>query len=250
MIQIRNIHKSFGSLEVLKGVDVTLGKGKVLVIIGPSGSGKTTLLRCLNLLEIPDQGEIQVGDIALNFAKGTKLRHENILALRKRTGMVFQAYNLFPHMTTVQNVMEGQVTVQKKSKDEARKRALELLKKVGLADKAESYPHQLSGGQQQRVGIARAMAVEPEVLLFDEPTSALDPELVGEVLKVMKQLAAEGMTMVIVTHEMKFAAEVADHVILMDRGVIVEQGTPHEVLEQPTSPRAIQFLNRLSGEAE
>jgi cystine transport system ATP-binding protein len=250
VIQIRNIHKSFGSLEVLKGVDVTLGKGKVLVIIGPSGSGKTTLLRCLNLLEIPDQGEIQVGDIALNFAKGTKLRQENILALRKRTGMVFQSYNLFPHMTAVQNVMEGQVTVQKKSKDEARKRALELLKKVGLADKAESYPHQLSGGQQQRVGIARAMAVEPEVLLFDEPTSALDPELVGEVLKVMKQLAAEGMTMVIVTHEMKFAAEVADHVILMDQGVIVEQGTPHEVLEQPTSPRAIQFLNRLSGEAE
>ncbi|KOS00553.1 MULTISPECIES: amino acid ABC transporter ATP-binding protein [Paenibacillus] len=250
MIQIRNIHKSFGSLEVLKGVDVTLGKGKVLVIIGPSGSGKTTLLRCLNLLEVPDQGEIQVGDIALNFAKGTKLRQENILALRKRTGMVFQSYNLFPHMTAVQNVMEGQVTVQKKSKDEARKRALELLKKVGLADKAESYPHQLSGGQQQRVGIARAMAVEPEVLLFDEPTSALDPELVGEVLKVMKQLAAEGMTMVIVTHEMKFAAEVADHVILMDQGVIVEQGTPHEVLEQPTSPRAIQFLNRLSGEAE
>nr|WP_302055763.1 amino acid ABC transporter ATP-binding protein [Paenibacillus sp. A3M_27_13] len=237
-------------MEVLKGVDVTLGKGKVLVIIGPSGSGKTTLLRCLNLLEIPDQGEIQVGDIALNFAKGTKLRQENILALRKRTGMVFQSYNLFPHMTAVQNVMEGQVTVQKKSKDEARKRALELLKKVGLADKAESYPHQLSGGQQQRVGIARAMAVEPEVLLFDEPTSALDPELVGEVLKVMKQLAAEGMTMVIVTHEMKFAAEVADHVILMDQGVIVEQGTPHEVLEQPTSPRAIQFLNRLSGEAE
>ncbi|MDY8048495.1 amino acid ABC transporter ATP-binding protein [Paenibacillus polymyxa] len=250
MIQIRNIHKSFGSLEVLKGVDVTLGKGKVLVIIGPSGSGKTTLLRCLNLLEVPDQGEIQVGDIALNFAKGTKLRQENILALRKRTGMVFQSYNLFPHMTAVQNVMEGQVTVQKKSKDEARKRALELLKKVGLADKAESYPHQLSGGQQQRVGIARAMAVEPEVLLFDEPTSALDPELVGEVLKVIKQLAAEGMTMVIVTHEMKFAAEVADHVILMDQGVIVEQGTPHEVLEQPTSPRAIQFLNRLSGEAE
>ncbi|WP_025724329.1 amino acid ABC transporter ATP-binding protein [Paenibacillus polymyxa] len=250
MIQIRNIHKSFGSLEVLKGVDVMLGKGKVLVIIGPSGSGKTTLLRCLNLLEIPDQGEIQVGDIALNFAKGTKLRQENILALRKRTGMVFQSYNLFPHMTAVQNVMEGQVTVQKKSKDEARQRALELLKKVGLADKAESYPHQLSGGQQQRVGIARAMAVEPEVLLFDEPTSALDPELVGEVLKVIKQLAAEGMTMVIVTHEMKFAAEVADHVILMDQGVIVEQGTPHEVLEQPTSPRAIQFLNRLSGEAE
>ncbi|MCP3808952.1 amino acid ABC transporter ATP-binding protein [Paenibacillus sp. S33] len=250
MIQIRNIHKSFGSLEVLKGVDVTLGKGKVLVIIGPSGSGKTTLLRCLNLLEVPDQGEIQVGDIALNFAKGTKLRQENILALRKRTGMVFQSYNLFPHMTAVQNVMEGQVTVQKKSKDEARKRALELLKKVGLADKAESYPHQLSGGQQQRVGIARAMAVEPEVLLFDEPTSALDPELVGEVLKVIKQLAAEGMTMVIVTHEMKFAAEVADHVILMDQGVIVEQGTPHEVLEQPTSSRAIQFLNRLSGEAE
>lgn len=250
MIQIRNIHKSFGSLEVLKGVNVTLEKGKVLVIIGPSGSGKTTLLRCLNLLEVPDQGELQVGDIALSFVKGTKIRQESMLALRRRTGMVFQSYNLFPHMTAAQNVMEGQVTVQKKNKDEARKRALELLNKVGLADKAEFYPHQLSGGQQQRVGIARAMAVDPEVLLFDEPTSALDPELVGEVLKVMKQLAAEGMTMVIVTHEMKFAAEVADHVILMDQGVIVEQGSPQDVLEHPTHPRAIQFLNHLSGEAE
>jgi L-cystine transport system ATP-binding protein len=250
VIQIRNIHKSFGSLEVLKGVNVTLDKGKVLVIIGPSGSGKTTLLRCLNLLEVPDQGELQVGDIALSFVKGTKIRQESMLALRKLTGMVFQSYNLFPHMTAAQNVMEGQVTVQKKNKDEARKRALELLNKVGLADKAESYPHQLSGGQQQRVGIARAMAVDPEVLLFDEPTSALDPELVGEVLKVMKQLAAEGMTMVIVTHEMKFAAEVADHVILMDQGVIVEQGSPQDVLEHPTHPRAIQFLNHLSGEAK
>ncbi|KWX85479.1 arginine ABC transporter ATP-binding protein, partial [Paenibacillus riograndensis] len=164
------------------------------------------------------------------------------------TGMVFQSYNLFPHMTALGNVMEGQVTVQKRTKEEARKRAIELLTKVGLADKADAYPHQLSGGQQQRVAIARAMAVEPEVLLFDEPTSALDPELVGEVLKVIKQLAAEGMTMVIVTHEMKFAADVADQIILMDGGVILEQGRPEQVLEHTTHPRALQFLNRLSGE--
>lgn len=247
MITLRDIHKSFGPLEVLKGVDVTLEKGKVLVIIGPSGSGKTTLLRCFNLLEVPSQGTLRLGDIAMEFGPTSKVAPSSILELRKRTGMVFQAYNLFPHMTAVQNVMEGQVTVQKKSKGEARQRALELLSKVGLSDKAESYPHQLSGGQQQRVAIARAMAVDPEVLLFDEPTSALDPELVGEVLKVMKQLAAEGMTMVIVTHEMKFAADVADHIILMDSGLIIEEGAPHEVLEHPKSPRAAQFLARLTG---
>ncbi|OKP77119.1 ectoine/hydroxyectoine ABC transporter ATP-binding protein EhuA [Paenibacillus sp. P3E] len=248
MIEIRDLHKSFGPLQVLKGVDLTVEHGKVLVIIGPSGSGKTTLLRCFNLLEQPDQGSLALADLKLNFTAGGKIPQRSILALRQRTGMVFQSYNLFPHMTALGNVMEGQVTVQKRPKEEARKRGIELLAKVGLADKVDAYPHQLSGGQQQRVAIARAMAVEPEVLLFDEPTSALDPELVGEVLKVIKQLAAEGMTMVIVTHEMKFAADVADQIILMDDGVILEQGTPAEVLEHTTNPRALQFLNRISGE--
>ncbi|MCE3200703.1 amino acid ABC transporter ATP-binding protein [Paenibacillus sonchi] len=248
MIEIRDLHKSFGPLQVLKGVDLTVEHGKVLVIIGPSGSGKTTLLRCFNLLEQPDRGSLSLGDMKLEFTAGGKVPQRSVLALRQRTGMVFQSYNLFPHMTALGNVMEGQVTVQKRTKEEARKRAIELLTKVGLADKADAYPHQLSGGQQQRVAIARAMAVEPEVLLFDEPTSALDPELVGEVLKVIKQLAAEGMTMVIVTHEMKFAADVADQIILMDGGVILEQGRPEQVLEHTTHPRALQFLNRLSGE--
>lgn len=248
MIEIRDLHKSFGPLQVLKGVDLTVEHGKVLVIIGPSGSGKTTLLRCFNLLEQPDRGSLTLGDMKLEFTAGAKIPQRSVLALRQRTGMVFQSYNLFPHMTALGNVMEGQVTVQKRTKEEARKRAIGLLTKVGLADKADAYPHQLSGGQQQRVAIARAMAVEPEVLLFDEPTSALDPELVGEVLKVIKQLAAEGMTMVIVTHEMKFAADVADQIILMDGGVILEQGRPEQVLEHTTHPRALQFLNRLSGE--
>ncbi|WP_449600811.1 amino acid ABC transporter ATP-binding protein [Paenibacillus sp. Marseille-Q9583] len=248
MIEILNLHKSFGELQVLKGIDLEMEHGKVLVIIGPSGSGKTTLLRCFNLLEVPDQGSLALSDIKINFTDNKKIPQKSILALRQKTGMVFQSYNLFPHMTALGNVMEGQVTVQKRSKDEARERALQLLTKVGLADKADAYPHQLSGGQQQRVAIARAMAVDPEVLLFDEPTSALDPELVGEVLKVIKQLAAEGMTMVIVTHEMKFAADVADRIILMDGGHILEQGTPQEVLEHPQHPRALQFLNRISGE--
>ncbi|MEK3660794.1 amino acid ABC transporter ATP-binding protein [Paenibacillus sp. FSL F4-0236] len=248
MIEILNLHKSFGELQVLKGIDLEMEHGKVLVIIGPSGSGKTTLLRCFNLLEVPDQGSLSLSDIKINFTDNKKIPQKSILALRQKTGMVFQSYNLFPHMTALGNVMEGQVTVQKRSKDEARERALKLLTKVGLADKADAYPHQLSGGQQQRVAIARAMAVDPEVLLFDEPTSALDPELVGEVLKVIKQLAAEGMTMVIVTHEMKFAADVADRIILMDGGRILEQGTPQEVLEHPQHPRALQFLNRISGE--
>jgi len=248
MIEILNLHKSFGELQVLNGIDLEMEHGKVLVIIGPSGSGKTTLLRCFNLLEVPDQGSLSLSDIKINFTDNKKIPQKSILALRQKTGMVFQSYNLFPHMTALGNVMEGQVTVQKRSKDEARERALQLLTKVGLADKADAYPHQLSGGQQQRVAIARAMAVDPEVLLFDEPTSALDPELVGEVLKVIKQLAAEGMTMVIVTHEMKFAADVADRIILMDGGHILEQGTPQEVLEHPQHPRALQFLNRISGE--
>ncbi|MEK5236869.1 amino acid ABC transporter ATP-binding protein [Paenibacillus sp. FSL L8-0470] len=248
MIEIRGLHKFFGSLQVLKGIELSMEHGKVLVIIGPSGSGKTTLLRCFNLLEIPDQGSLSLGELSLEFTQNRKIPHKTLMAIRQKTGMVFQSYNLFPHMTALGNVMEAQVTVQKRSKEEARKRGIELLAKVGLSDKADAYPHQLSGGQQQRVAIARAMAVDPEVLLFDEPTSALDPELVGEVLKVIKQLAAEGMTMVIVTHEMKFAADVADRIILMDNGVILEQGTPQQVLEQTENPRALQFLNRLSGE--
>jgi cystine transport system ATP-binding protein len=250
VIEIRGLHKSYGSLEVLKGIDLTLPKGKVLVIIGPSGSGKTTLLRCFNLLEMPDRGSLKLGDNTFEFHERARIPQKDILALRKNTGMVFQSFNLFPHLTALENVMEGQVTVQKKSKSEARERAEALLEKVGLADKADSYPHKLSGGQQQRVAIARAMAIDPEVLLFDEPTSALDPELVGEVLKVMKQLAAEGMTMAIVTHEMKFAADVADHILLMDNGHIIEQGSPQEVLNNPKTSRAVQFLNHLNGKSD
>ncbi|WP_238649900.1 amino acid ABC transporter ATP-binding protein [Paenibacillus piscarius] len=248
MIEIRDLYKSFGPLEVLKGVNLTLEHGRVMVIIGPSGSGKTTLLRCFNLLEIPDRGSLTLNTVKLDFAPSAKIPQRTVLSLRQQTGMVFQSYNLFPHMTALGNVMEAQVTVQKRSKEEAKATAMVLLGKVGLAEKAAAYPHQLSGGQQQRVAIARAMAVEPEVLLFDEPTSALDPELVGEVLKVIRQLAREGMTMVIVTHEMKFAADVADRIILMDQGVILEQGTPQQVLEQTKNPRAMQFLNRLGRE--
>ncbi|EOS53969.1 MULTISPECIES: amino acid ABC transporter ATP-binding protein [Paenibacillus] len=246
MIEIRELHKSFGTQEVLKGVNLEVEQGKVLVIIGPSGSGKTTLLRCLNLLEVPTRGTIRISDVQLEFGDGRKPKTSEVLALRKKTGMVFQAYYLFPHMTALQNVMEAQVQVLKKSKEEARRVALELLNKVGLGDRADFYPHQLSGGQQQRVGIARAMAMSPDVLLFDEPTSALDPELVGEVLKVMKELAQEGRTMVVVTHEMKFAAEVADRVVLMDEGNIIESGTPDQVLNHPSSDRARSFLNRIT----
>ncbi|NGZ77022.1 amino acid ABC transporter ATP-binding protein [Saccharibacillus alkalitolerans] len=246
MIEIRNLHKSFGSLQVLKGIDLSLEKGKVLVIIGPSGSGKTTLLRCLNLLETPDAGSLKLGSTEIGFDGGRKPGKQQTLKLRQSTGMVFQSYNLFPHKTAIENVMEAQIVVQKKGKEEARKRSAALLAKVGLSGKEDVYPHQLSGGQQQRVGIARALATDPDVMLFDEPTSALDPELVGEVLKVMKQLAAEGMTMVVVTHEMKFAAEAADTVVLMDDGVILEQGPPEQVLKHPSSERAAQFLNLLT----
>lgn len=246
MIELQQIHKSFGSLEVLKGVDLSLPRGSVLVIIGPSGSGKTTLLRCMNLLETPSSGSVRIGGTAISFASGAHPKPADVLALRRQTGMVFQAYNLFPHMTVLQNVMEGPVTVQKRPREEARADALDMLAKVGLGDKADAYPHQLSGGQQQRVGIARAMAVGPEVLLFDEPTSALDPELVGEVLKVMKELASEGMTMVVVTHEMKFASEAADRVIFMDQGQIVEEGPPEVLFRSPSHERTRAFLSRIS----
>ncbi|PLR80780.1 ectoine/hydroxyectoine ABC transporter ATP-binding protein EhuA [Bacillus canaveralius] len=241
MISVNDLYKRFDTLEVLKGIDLEVEKGKVVVVIGPSGSGKTTLLRCLNLLETPTAGTIAIEDKRIDFSE--KLQKKNIAAFRRMTGMVFQNYNLFPHMTALENVMEGPVTVKGQSKAEARKSAEALLAKVGLADKFGFYPFQLSGGQQQRVGIARGLAMEPKVMLFDEPTSALDPELVGEVLKVMKDLANEGKTMVVVTHEMRFAREAADEVIFMDGGVIVERGRPAEIFTNPQEPRTKQFLN-------
>jgi cystine transport system ATP-binding protein len=245
MISVENIHKRFGGLEVLHGVNLTIDKGKTAVVIGPSGSGKTTFLRCLNLLEFPDEGKITLGQKSVEFSGNTKLTSSAITSFRQQTGMVFQNYNLFPHLTALENVMEGQVVVLKRDKAEARKKALHLLEKVGLKDRADTYPHQLSGGQQQRVGIARAMAMDPAVLLFDEPTSALDPELVGEVLKVMKDLSDEGMTMVIVTHEMAFARDVADQVIFMEQGRIMERGTPDEIFENNKNARMAQFLNKV-----
>lgn len=246
MIEIKELYKSFGSLQVLSNINLQIDKGHTVVIIGPSGSGKTTLLRCMNLLEIPTQGFMKLGSEELSFSPTRQPKERDVIALRGQTGMVFQSYNLFPHMTVLENVMEGQVIVKKRSKEEARKKAVLMLEKTGLGDKLDYFPHQLSGGQQQRVGIARAMAMDPEVLLFDEPTSALDPELVGEVLKVMKELASEGMTMVIVTHEMGFAREVADKVVFIDGGTIVEENTPVNIFEKSTNERVRQFLNRLS----
>jgi cystine transport system ATP-binding protein len=245
MISINKLHKRFNELEVLKGIDLTIDKGKTAVIIGPSGSGKTTLLRCLNLLEVPDQGSITIGKNTLDFSTQKKLKTSEIVSIRKQTGMVFQSYNLFPHLTALQNIMEGPNVVLKQKKEDVREKALALLEKVGLKDRADMYPHQLSGGQQQRIGIARAMAIEPAVLLFDEPTSALDPELVGEVLKVMRDLSKEGMTMVVVTHEMNFAREVADQVIFMDQGIVADRGTPEEVFGNTENKRTMQFLNKI-----
>ena len=243
MITIANLHKQFHQLQVLKGISLSVDKGKVVVIIGPSGSGKTTLLRCLNALEIPSEGSVQIGSVQLDFSK--KVSKQDIQRLRKQTGMVFQSYNLFPHMTALQNVMEGPVTVKGEKPERTKEKAVKLLTKVGLADKLDHYPAQLSGGQQQRVGIARALAMDPQVMLFDEPTSALDPELVGEVLKVMKELAVEGMTMIVVTHEMGFAREVADEIIFMDQGVIVERGAPEQFFTRPAEERTRQFLQHL-----
>lgn len=243
MITIKGLKKSFDQLEVLKGLDLEIDKGKVVVIIGPSGSGKTTLLRCLNVLETPTEGKISIGEQKIDFS--AKVSPKSISSFRRLTGMVFQGYNLFPHMTALENVMEGPITVKKETKDKARQKAAFFLEKVGLSDKMDFYPFQLSGGQQQRVGIARALAMEPEVMLFDEPTSALDPELVGEVLKVMKDLANEGMTMVVVTHEMRFAQEAADEVIFMDGGVIVERGAPDSIFTNPTAERTKQFLRMI-----
>ncbi|HVI20905.1 MAG TPA: amino acid ABC transporter ATP-binding protein [Bacillus sp. (in: firmicutes)] len=241
MISIKNLHKRFDELEVLKGIDLEVEKGRVIVLIGPSGSGKTTFLRCLNVLETPTAGTISIEDQSLDFSQ--PVPKKKIPSFRSLTGMVFQSYNLFPHMTALENVMEGPITVKRETKETARKKAESLLAKVGLGDKLDYYPFQLSGGQQQRVGIARALAMEPKVMLFDEPTSALDPELVGEVLKVMKDLASEGMTMIVVTHEMRFAKEVADEVLFMDGGVIVERSKPEDIFTNPKEERTKRFLS-------
>lgn len=246
MIKLRQISKSFGRNEVLKGIDLTVEKGEVVAILGPSGSGKTTLLRCINYLEKPNDGEISIDDFTVYCRKPVK---KDIHILRQKTAMVFQQYNLFRHKTALENVMEGLVIVKKLPKDEARKKSIELLEKVGLGNKLDSYPSQLSGGQQQRVGIARALALNPEVILFDEPTSALDPELVGEVLAVIRKIAKEGITMIIVTHEMSFAQDVANHVVFMDEGVIVEEGNPREIFQSPKEERTRQFLARITPES-
>ncbi|MDO4906803.1 amino acid ABC transporter ATP-binding protein [Neisseria sp.] len=251
MIEIRNIHKSFGSNAILRGIGLDVAKGSVVVILGPSGSGKTTFLRCLNALEMPQQGTVAFGGkepLKVDFARHPSKK--DILALRRKSGMVFQQYNLFPHKTALENVMEGPVAVQGKPAAQARQAAMALLEKVGLADKADLYPYQLSGGQQQRVGIARALAIHPELMLFDEPTSALDPELVQDVLNTMKELAKEGWTMVVVTHEIKFAMEVADTVVVMDNGVIVEQGSPETLFRHPQHERTKRFLQQIRVEAE
>ena len=246
MISVRNLHKTFGAHTVLRGIDLDINKGEVVVILGPSGSGKTTLLRCLNALEWPELGSITfAGEPPLHMDFADPAAKKSVLALRRKSGMVFQHYNLFPHKTALENVTEGPVYVQRKPLPQARKEALQLLDKVGLADKADLYPYQLSGGQQQRVGIARALAIQPDLMLFDEPTSALDPELVQDVLDTMRALAAEGWTMVVVTHEIKFALDVADVVIVMDEGRIAEQGSPQQLFDNPQHARTKAFLQRL-----
>lgn len=243
MIMMENIYKSFGDNPVLKGVTLRVETGKVVVILGPSGSGKTTFLRCINFLEKPDSGTIILDD---HVVETQKCSHQDILRIRQESAMVFQQYNLFKNMTILENVMEGLVTVKKMKKAEAKAIAEKCIADVGLAERMDYYPSQLSGGQQQRVGIARAIALNPKVILFDEPTSALDPELVGEVLEVMKNVAKMGITMVVVTHEMQFAREVADEVVFMADGVVVEKGSPEEIFEHPKNERTKQFLSRIT----
>ena len=239
MIHVNNLHKSFGKNDVLKGINEHIKKGEVVVVIGPSGSGKSTFLRCLNLLEEPTSGEIVFEGNSITDKK------VDINKIREKMGMVFQQFNLFPHKTVLENLTIAPIKVKGISKAEAEKKAFELLERVGLTDKAKAYPSSLSGGQKQRIAIARALAMEPDVMLFDEPTSALDPEMVGEVLTVMKDLAKEGMTMVVVTHEMGFAREVGDRILFMDAGNIVEQGTPEEIFSHPKNSRTIDFLSKV-----
>ena len=239
MIKVKNLHKKFDDLEVLKGIDEHIRPGEVVVVIGPSGSGKSTFLRCLNQLETATEGEIYVDDELITDPKC------DVNKVRQKMGMVFQQFNLFPHLTILENITLAPVMLKKMTKDQAKEKAMELLKRVGLEEKAEAYPVQLSGGQKQRVAIARALAMNPEIMLFDEPTSALDPEMVGEVLDVMKDLAESGMTMVIVTHEMGFAREVASRVIFMDQGIIMENGTPEEVFTNPKNERTKLFLSKV-----
>ncbi|AYF07521.1 amino acid ABC transporter ATP-binding protein [Bacillus mobilis] len=247
VIEISDLYKSYKSNEVLKGISLTVNKGEVVVIIGPSGSGKSTLLRCLNLLEQPEDGSIRIEDLEIH---AKKLYKKEIIQLRQKTAMVFQNYNLFKNKTALQNITTALTVVQKKSEEEAKRIAREILKQVGLADKESFYPTMLSGGQQQRIGIARAMALNPAVLLFDEPTSALDPELVNEVLQVIKDLARQHITMVVVTHEMNFAKDVADRVIFMADGIIIEQGTPKEIFRNPQNERTKKFLRQLNASEE
>ncbi|CAK1749323.1 cystine ABC transporter ATP binding subunit [Vibrio crassostreae] len=242
MIKLQNIHKQFGDTEVLKGIDLEIKQGEIIVIIGSSGTGKSTLLRCVNFLEQADQGTISIDDINVDAQKHTKAE---VLALRRKTGFVFQNYALFAHQTARQNIAEGLITVRGWKKQQAHEKAQQILDDIGLGDKGESYPAALSGGQQQRVGIGRAMALQPELLLFDEPTSALDPEWVGEVLNLMKKLANQHQTMLVVTHEMQFAREVADRVIFMADGHIVEQGSPQDIFGNPQDPKLKKFLNKV-----
>lgn len=239
MIDVKNLHKYFGSLEVLKGIDCHIDKGECVCVIGPSGSGKSTFLRCLNLLETPTKGDIVIDDMHLTE------KDFDVDAMRKRVGMVFQHFNLFPHLTILENVTLAPIRHKIMTEEQAKEKAMELLNRVGVGDKADNYPAQLSGGQKQRVAIARSLALSPEVMLFDEPTSALDPEMVGEVLEVMKQLAKEGMTMVVVTHEMGFAREVANRVFFMDGGGILEEGTPEQIFDHPQEERTKTFLSKV-----
>ena len=239
MIEFHNVHKSFGKLEVLKGIDFKIEKGQVVTLIGPSGSGKSTILRCINLLEKPDSGTVLIEGQDITEKKA------DIQRIRKDIGMVFQHFNLFPHMTVMENMIYAPVRVNGLSKEEAKKKAMELLALVGLTEKADAYPNKLSGGQKQRIAIARALAMEPKIMLFDEPTSALDPEMVGEVLGVMSDLARDGMTMVIVTHEMGFAKEVGSRVLFMDDGIIKEESAPKEFFDNPKNPRLREFLSKV-----
>lgn len=253
LVQVSNLRKSFGDNRVIDDISFTVPSGSVTVILGPSGSGKTTLLRSLNGLELPESGTVEVADASVDFSQVRpnkrgrlpKTQQASLNRLGAQSAMVFQTYNLFPNRTALENVTEGPVVVQGVSQEAARAKALDLLAKVGLADHVDKYPYQLSGGQQQRVGIARALALEPKLVLFDEPTSALDPELVGDVLRVIRDLAEEGWSMVIVTHEVKFAAQVADQVLFIDQGLIVEQGSPAQVISNPSNPRTQDFLRRI-----